>query len=136
MNLVSRRLARPAAVPMARQLALGRAGFATAFLAAPVPALRSLGVDTATAQRISWLTRMMAVRDGALAAGALLAQRRGGDPRPWLVAGAVSDAVDAVAVAGALKAGRLKGVAPTAVVPGAAVAAALGLVSAARWRRS
>jgi hypothetical protein len=120
---------------MARQLATGRAGFAAAFLLAPVPGLRALGADTATAQRVSWLTRMMAVRDGALAVGALIADRRGGDPRPWLVGGAVADAVDAAVFAGALKQGRLKGFAPTAIVPGAALAAALGLVTAARLRR-
>jgi len=135
MNLRPRPFSLPDADPMARQLALGRAGFAAAFLAAPVPALRSLGADTATAQRVSWLTRMMAVRDGAIAVGALVADRRGGDPRPWLVAGAVSDAVDAVVFAEALKQGRLKGIAPTMVVPGAVVAAGLGFVTAARLRR-
>src|SRR3954468_20923025 len=128
MNLRARPFALPAAEVMARQLALGRVGFAAAFLAAPVPALRTLGADTATAQRVSWLTRMMAVRDGALAVGALAADRRGGDPRPWLVAGAVSDAVDAVVFAGALKEGRLKGIAPSDVAPGAAAVAALGLI--------
>jgi len=135
MNLRPRALALPEAEAMARQLALGRAGFAAAFLAAPVPGLRALGADTATAQRVSWLTRMMAVRDGALAVGALVADRRGGDPRPWLVGGAVSDAVDAIVFAGALKEGRLKGAAPTMVVPGAALAAGLGLLTAARLRR-
>jgi len=139
MNLRPHSIALPVALPpagsAARQLALGRVGFATAFLAAPVPALRALGADTATAQRVSWLTRMMAVRDGALGAGALLADRRGGDPRPWLVAGAVSDAVDAAAFAGALKQGRLKGVAPTLLVPGAVVAAGFGLLTAARLKR-
>ena len=135
MNLRPPAFALPPADPMARQLALGRAGLATAFLAAPVPALRAMGADTATAARISWLTRMMAVRDGALAVGALVADRRGGDPRPWLVGGAVSDAVDALVFAQALKQGRLKGIAPTMVVPGAAVAAGLGFVTAARLRR-
>src|SRR3954447_25408218 len=135
MNLRARPLGLPAAEVMARQLALGRVGFAAAFLAAPVPALRTLGADTATAQRVSWLTRMMAVRDGALAVGALAAGRRGGDPRPWLVAGAVSDAVDALAFAEAIKQGRLKGIAPTVIVPGALVVAGLGLSTAARLRR-
>jgi hypothetical protein len=120
---------------MAGQLALGRVAMATGFLAAPVPALRALGADTATAQRVSWLTRMMAIRDAALGVGAAVAQRRGGDPRPWLVAGAVSDAVDAVAFGAAIKQGRLRGVVPTAVIPGAAGAAVLGFVTAARLGR-
>jgi len=120
---------------MVRQLAVGRVVFAAAFLAAPVPAVRLLGSDTATAQRVSWLTRMMAVRDGALGVGALAAGR-GGDPRPWLIGGAVSDAVDAVVIAGALKQGRVKGIVPTLVVPGAVLAAASGVVAALRSRRS
>src|SRR3954454_13431001 len=135
MNLRPRSFALPDADRMARQLALGRIGFAAAFLTAPVPALRSLGADTATAQRVSWLNRMMAVRDGALAVGALVADRTGGDPRPWLVAGAVSDAVDALAFAEALKQGRLKGIAPPVIAPGALVVAGLGLSTAARLRR-
>jgi hypothetical protein len=77
---------------------------------------------------------MMAVRDGVIAAGALATMRRG-DPRPWLIAGAVSDAVDAAAFAGALRNGRLKGAVPALAVPGAAVAAAAGLVTALRLRR-
>src|SRR4051794_34234608 len=135
MNYRARRLALPAPERMATQLAAGRLALAGVFLAAPVPALRAMGADTATAQRISWLTRMMAVRDGALAVGALVADRRGGDPRPWLVGGAVSDAVDALVFAQALKQGRLKGIAPTMIVPGGILAAVLGFTTAARLRR-
>jgi len=124
----------PESASMVRQLAVGRVLFAAAFLAAPVPAARLLGADTATAQRVSWLTRMMAVRDGALGAGALSAAR-GGDPGLWLIGGAVSDAVDAMVLAGALKQGRIKGVVPTLVVPGAALAAATGVAAALRARR-
>ena len=132
MNLSLRRSARPAAEKMATQLAAGRLVLAGAFLAAPVPALRAMGADTATAQRISWLTRMMAIRDGALAMGAAAASRSGGDPRPWLLGGAVSDAVDAAVFAGALKQGRLRGVAPTLVVPGGMLAAGLGVLTVVR----
>ena len=119
-----------------RQLAVGRVGAAAACLAAPVPAARLLGLDTATAARVSWLTRMMAIRDGALGVGALLAQRNGGNAAPWLLGGAASDAVDAVVIAGALKQGRIKGVLPSAVVPLAAVVAGAAVVTAARLRRS
>src|SRR4051812_50034673 len=87
MNYRARRLALPAPERMATQLAAGRLVLAGAFLAAPVPALRAMGADTATAQRISWLTRMMAVRDGALGLGAALATRNGGGPRPGVVRG-------------------------------------------------
>ena len=130
---------RPSALPspekMARQLAAGRLVLAGAFLAAPVPALRAMGADAATAQRVSWLTRMMAVRDGALAVGAAAASRSGGDPRPWLIGGAVSDAVDAAVFAGAIKQGRLRGIAPTLIVPGGVVAAAAGIVTVVRLRQ-
>lgn len=135
MNLTTRRVALPAAEQLATQLVAGRLVLAGAFLAAPVPALRAVGADTATAQRISWLTRMMAVRDGALAVGAAVAIRTDGDPRPWLLGGAVSDAVDAAVFAGALKQGRLRGLAPTLVVPGGVLAAGLGLLTVARLRK-
>jgi hypothetical protein len=126
----------PGADALAGRLAAGRVVLASAFLAAPVPGLRALGVDTATAQRVAWLTRMMAVRDAALGAGAGVARRRGADPRPWLVAGAVSDAVDALVVAAAIKQGRLRGAGPALLVSGGAVAAGVGLATAARLGRS
>jgi hypothetical protein len=66
--------------------------------------------------------------------GALVAARKGG-ARPWLLAGAVSDAVDAVVISAALRGGRLKGVVATATAPGAALAAGLGAVAALRLRR-
>ncbi len=135
MMLALRAVRLPEPDAMVRQLAVGRVVFAAAFLAAPVPGVRLLGSDTASAQRVSWLTRMMAVRDGALGVGALTAGR-GGDPRPWLIGGAVSDAVDAVVIAGALKQGRVRGIVPTLVVPGAMLAAASGVVAALRSRRS
>ncbi|HEV7203692.1 MAG TPA: hypothetical protein VGN18_03735 [Jatrophihabitans sp.] len=119
---------------MARQFSAGRTLIAASMLAAPVPAARLLGLDSATAKRVGWLTRMMAVRDGALGVGGLDALRRDGDARPWLLGGAVSDAVDAAVIAGALSSGRLKGVLPTAIAVGAAGLAALGVVNAARLR--
>jgi hypothetical protein len=134
MLLALRAVKLPEPDSMVRQLAIGRVAFAAVFLAAPVPGVRLLGTDTATAQRVSWLTRMMAVRDGALGVGALNATR-GGDPRPWLIAGAVSDAVDAVVIAGALKSGRVKGIVPNLVAPGALLVAAAGLIGALRTRR-
>lgn len=108
-----------------------RAAIAVGLLAAPVAALRALGTDTATARRVTWLTRMLAVRDGAIAVGGLLARRRG-SPAPWLLAGAVSDAVDAAAFAAALRQGRLHGAVPIVLVPIAATSAAAGAASALR----
>lgn len=120
---------------MAAQLAAGRTAFAAALMAAPVSSARLLGADTATAQRVVWLTRMLAVRDGALGVGGLAALRGDGSSAPWLLAGAVSDAVDTVVIGQALRQGRLKGVAAAAVVPLAALAAISGGITALRLRR-
>jgi hypothetical protein len=79
---------------------------------------------------------MTAARDGALAVGGLAAVRRNdGSEGPWIVAGAMADAVDAVVIASAIKQGRVRGVVPTAMVPLAALAAAAGAVTAVRLRR-
>lgn len=122
---------------LAARIGAGRAAIAAGILAAPVASARFLGTDTATARRVSWLARMMAIRDGALGAGALLAARR--DPAaavPWLAAGAVCDAVDALVLADALRARRVRGVLPAVTVPVAAATAGAGLAIALRLRRN
>jgi hypothetical protein len=116
----------------ASALCAGRTVLATSMLAAPVATTRLIGLDTATGRRVSWLTRMMAARDGALGIGGLIAVRRGADPTPWVVGGAAADAVDALVIAGAMRTGRLRGVLPVLVAAGAAVVAALGAATAAR----
>jgi len=120
---------------MAVQLCAGRTAAGAAMLALPVLSARLLGADSATAKRVSWLTRMMAVRDAAIGAGGLAAARGTGSPGPWLIAGAVSDAVDAIVLTQALRQGRAKGLTATAVVPVAAGSAAIGVVTALRLRR-
>jgi hypothetical protein len=120
---------------MAFQLATGRTAAGAAILALPVLSARLLGADSATAKRISWLTRMMAVRDAAIGAGGVAAIRGKHSATPWVLAGAVSDAVDAIVVAEALRQGRAKGVTAAAVVPVAAGAAALGALAAFRLHR-
>ncbi|HZC73437.1 MAG TPA: hypothetical protein VE442_22260 [Jatrophihabitans sp.] len=135
MKLDPRRVPLPAAESMALQISAGRTGFALAMMAAPTASLRALGADSATAQRVTWVTRMLAVRDGALGVGGFVAARRGGSAAPWLVAGAVSDAVDAMVIGRALDQGRVKGIVPAAVVPLAALTAAVGALTALRTRR-
>jgi hypothetical protein len=120
---------------LAIQIAAGRAVLATGIMVAPVFAARLLGADTATAQRVTWLTRMMAIRDGALGVGGVAASRRRADTSAWLLGGAVSDAVDAVVIARALKQGRVRGVVPAGIVAGAAGTAVLGALTALRVRR-
>jgi hypothetical protein len=136
MVIAGRRVSLPEPEAMALQIAAGRAVIAASILASPVRSARTLGADTATAQRVTWLTRMMGVRDAAIGVGGVAALRgKGSDGGPWLLAGAASDAVDALVLAGALKRGRVKGVVPAAIVPLAAGTAALGAVTALRLRR-
>ena len=125
----------PEADALALQLSAGRTAAGAVFLALPVLSARLLGADSATAKRVSWLTRMMAVRDAAIGAGGVAALRGKGSATPWLIAGAVSDTVDAIVLTQALQQGRVKGFIPAAVVPLAAGAAAVGALTAFRLRR-
>jgi len=136
MKLDSSRIPLPDARSLTLQMGAGRALMAAGVMAAPVPAARLLGADTATAQRVTWLTRMMAVRDGALGVGTAGSARSGHGSATWLLGGAVSDAVDAIVIAGAIQQGRVKGVLPTAIVVGAVGAAALGFFNASRVHRA
>lgn len=131
MNL--HRFPPPSAAALAEQLAVGRIAAAAAIMAAPVLSTRLLGADGATAQRVVWLSRMLGVRDGAIGAGTLYAVRRG-NPVSWLVAGAVSDAVDAVVLTAAVKQGRARGPVARAILPVSAGAAAAGAWTAFRLR--
>lgn len=125
----------PEADALAVQLAAGRTAAGALILVLPVLSARLLGADSATAKRVSWLTRMMAVRDAAIGAGGLAAVRGKGSATPWIIAGAVSDTVDAIVLTEALRQGRAKGLTATAVVPLAAGAAAMGALTAFRLRR-
>ena len=113
-------------------LAAGRVALGGSFLVSPVLAVRVLGTDTATARRITWLSQMTAGRDIALAAGALAAEARGRSGASWIAAGAAADAVDALAIAAAVRSGKLGGARPTAMVAGAGAAALVGFWAAAR----
>lgn len=122
---------------MAFQLAVGRTVAAGVMMAAPELTLRLIGADGATARRVSWLTRMTAVRDGALGVGALAAVRSGkpASAIPWLLGGAISDTVDAVVLAAARRQGRAKGLGSLLLIPLAAGAAAAGAATAVQLRR-
>ena len=119
-----RRLLRPS--NLARAIGLGRIAAGGGLLAAPVAAVRVLGMDTSTAKRVTHLARMGAVRDVSIGVGTLASARPGG----WLLAGAVSDAVDAAVIADAVRSGRAGGPAARLVVVGAAAIAAIGAVAA------
>ncbi len=130
---VASRLARVAAPHhAATMLGIGRILAGATFLAFPTRAIRAYGLDTATAERTSWLARMFGVRDAVLGTGTLATAgiRRGGSA--WLLAGAVSDGVDALVTLDSLRTGRVDRLRGRALVVVGASASALGLLSAAR----
>jgi hypothetical protein len=104
------------------------------FLVAPVTSVRVLGMDTATAKRVTHLARMAAVRDIALGAGALAGLGRGAGGA-WLLAGAGTDAADAVLIATALRTGKARGPVAAGIAIGALASAAAGVWAAAAVAR-
>jgi hypothetical protein len=110
-----------------------------AALASPVPATRLLGMDSATAKRVTLLARMAGARDVSLGAGTLAAGTLGPAGRAgtawWLVAGAFADAVDAAAMAAALRRGTVRGLPAAGIAVGAAVSAGIALRAAVAIRR-
>ncbi len=128
-----------------RLLGLGRLGIGLVAATFPVAAVRSVGLDTATAARVAWLSRMLGARDGALGAGTLAAGRAwrlspvtGPGYAPWLVAGVASDTVDAVAMVAAVRArrvDRLRGSLGAAVAAAGAIAGLVALWGAVRRGR-
>jgi hypothetical protein len=127
-------LPRPTARTLGIAIGAGRIGLGGAFLAAPETSTRLLGLDAVTARRISWLARMTAARDIALGVGTLVSSLSGRDAEIWLLGGAASDAVDSIAIAAAVKAGRLPVLKAGSMVLLAAAAAAAGIAVADQLR--
>jgi hypothetical protein len=131
---------RTAGLPQPRTLGIllgaGRIGLGGTFLLTPEFAVRMVGLDAASARRVVWLSKMTAGRDIALGVGALATAATGRDYSAWVAAGAAADAVDSIAVAQAVRCGRLGGSAPVGVAVGAAAAAVAGFWAAARGRPS
>jgi hypothetical protein len=100
----------------ATALGIARGVFGTAMAVAPALLPRLLGADARTARRLGYLPRMIAARELAIGVGTLRAVGAGEDLRSWLAAQAVSDAGDAVAIAAALRAGRVNRVAGAVLV--------------------
>jgi hypothetical protein len=105
-------------------LGAARVAVGVGFLAAPVTSTRVLGLDTSTAKRITFLARMTAVRDLVLGGGALASRRDPKALRRWVLAGAVADLGDALAIAAATRS-RVAGGAPAIAITVGAVGAAL-----------
>ena len=119
---------------VARSIGFGRLAIGLGFLADPVTSVRVLGVDSATAKRMTFLARMTAGRDIVLGVGTVAA-RTPSTQAGWLAAGAVADAIDAVALGAGLRSGRLRGVPAIGIAVGAAGAAGVALAAASRLRR-
>ena len=98
-------------MPSDRLIAAGigsaRVAIGVSFLSSPVTFLRLVGLDTATATRVTWLARTAGIRDVALGVGTLVASATGRDDTPWLLAGAACDAVDAVVTSAAARDRRI-----------------------------
>lgn len=120
---------------LAAGIGVGRMGIAAAFLIDPASGLRVLGVDTATAKRAGYVARMLAVRDGLLGVGTLLALSRRHGARGWLASGAIADAVDAAAIMAALRQGQLGGARAKLVAAGAGAIALAGAGAAVVGQR-
>lgn len=112
-------------------LSVTRVGVGLSMLARPATLAKSVGVDSATAERVAWVTRMVGAREVALGAGTLVALRRGRDVREWALAQAFSDAVDAVVFAAAVARGHARPVQGLGIT---AVAASGAATAVTAWR--
>lgn len=124
---------------LGRQIGLARAGLGVSLLAAPVPLIRMLGIDTGTVRRMAWVTRLAAARDVALGLGTIAALRDGASHRDdavrWLAIGAAADVADTLILTAALRAGRFGTVRGALMVASAVGGASLGAVAAAGMRQ-
>src|SRR5204863_7741313 len=66
----------------------GRIAIGVSFLSFPVTFLRLIGLDTASATRMTWLARIAGVRDVVLGAGTQVGGGTGRDDASWLAPGA------------------------------------------------
>jgi hypothetical protein len=82
---------------VARTLALSRIGFGIAMLVTPGLFARLWIGASGRFPAVRVLTRALGIRDVALGLGLLRATELGQDDHSWLVLGAASDAVDALA---------------------------------------
>lgn len=109
-------------------LAVGRTAAGASMVVRPKALPQLMGLDSATATRVGWSVQMLGIRDLALGLGTLVALRNP-DPRAarsWLAMGVLCDAVDALAVTGAMVKGRVSKGSGAAVVAVALGAAAIG----------
>jgi hypothetical protein len=109
---------------------LGRVGLGLGLLARPESLPRAVGVDSVSARRMAWVVRLFAARDAALGAGAVHAVLTRRPVRPWLVAQALSDGSDVVALAVAARRRQVSTTRAAAIIA-FAVGGLVGLLAAA-----
>ena len=112
----------------------GRIAIGVSFLSSPVTFLRLIGLDTASATRVTWLARIAGIRDVVLGGGTLFAAVTGRDDTSWLLAGVVCDAVDAVVTGAAAHEGRVDRFRGPLVTAGAVASAVAGVAALAAGR--
>ena len=111
------------------QLAVGRTAAGVSMITRPRMLPQLMGVDSAAATRVGWAVQMLGAREVAVGLGTL-ASVRGGDrraTRTWVAAGVLCDAVDALAMTGALLRGRVGKASGAATLAIALSAVAIGL---------
>lgn len=84
---------------------------------------RLLGVDSVTARRTAWITRLLAGRELAIGLGTLHAVLTRRPIRPWLYTQALCDATDAIALLAATRTGQISTPRALAVIAFAAAGA-------------
>jgi hypothetical protein len=103
---------------------------------------RLFGVDRGTATRTAWLPRMLGGREIALGLGALAAVRDErvspgwGSARAWLLAGALTDATDLVAMRAGIRDGSLPRIVGGLAALASASAVAAGIAASVARPRS
>ena len=109
-------------------LALLRTGAGVVMVGRPRALPQLMGVDSATAARVGWAVQMLGAREIAMGLGTLAALRHPGSraARTWVAAGVLTDALDVLAVGGALARGRVRASSGTAVLVTATAAVLLG----------
>jgi hypothetical protein len=113
---------------LAKQVAYGRIAVGAALMLAPRTVTTPWLGPVAESPGGKVLAATFGARDLAVGAGTAYALHRGGAARPWLLAAAFTDAVDAVATLAARRALPSPGAPGTVVM--ATTAAALGLWAA------
>jgi hypothetical protein len=130
------RPSRPGSRMPAAAIGAGRIGVGVVFAVNPVLSVRVLGVDSATANRLSWLARMAAARDIALGVGTVVGAVSGRGSNGWLLAGGVCDIADAAAIANALKQRQVSTVPAVVIIASALAAGGVAIATVARPPKS